>query len=326
MPDRLPPARTRRSPRRKTADPAEPGRYYIDTGTVDMIADRQDSRGRILIIGGVPNSYVHLDDPTRLDFEYTRWIGDLIDLYGTNPKAPLRVTHLGGAGCTLPRYVSATRPGSKQVVFEYDAALIEFARDAFGLRRDRRLRLKHADARHGIAGLRDASQDIVIRDAFAGDRVPEHLTTKEFLTDVARVLVPGGVYVANVADRTTMVEARSEAATMLAVFRHVALVAEPAQIRGRRYGNVILFGSTEPLPLDGLTRRLASGAFRASLLPTEQVRDYASGHRPRTDAGYGVVDDFGPPAALPTECDAGPEMRDAEGTADAGPDAVVPPR
>lgn len=311
VPDRPPPARTR--PARSTTDPAEPGRYRIDTGKLDVIADRQDSRGRIVIINGVPNSYVHLDDPTRLEYEYTRWLGDLIDVFA-EPAAPLRLAHLGGGGCTLPRYVSATRPGSRQIVFEYDAALVEFVRTAFDLRQDRRLRLRVAEARAGLTTMREGSQDLIIRDAFADSQVPDPLTTAEFCAEVARVLAPGGAYAANVADHGTTAAARSEAATMLTVFAQVILIAEPAQLRGRRYGNVILVGTNATLPEEALTRRLASGAVRARLVPTERVRELATGHRPRRDADYG-----GAPADATEESPADGTADSAAGNLTDGP-------
>ena len=78
-----------------------------------------------------PSSHVDLDDPTRLDFEYVRWFGDVLDTWAPEGE-PLRVVHLGGAGCTLARYVAATRPGSRQVVVDVDAAVLDLARRAFG--------------------------------------------------------------------------------------------------------------------------------------------------------------------------------------------------
>jgi spermidine synthase len=281
VPDRRPPARTRRgTPSGRTGHQVRAGTFPIDTGELELAPDRDDPGGWFVVVNGVPSSYVHLDDPTRLDFEYVRWIGDVIDHV---EPGPLRVAHLGGAGCTLARYVAATRPGSRQVVFELDVALVELVRDAFDLRRERGLRIRTEEARAGIGTLRDASQDVVIRDAFVGNRVPEHLTTLEFARDVGRVLASGGTYVVNVADRTEQRHARAEAATLREVFNQVALIAEPSQLRGRRYGNVLLVASNAPLPLDQLTRRLASGAVRARLVPPERVAQLVAGHRPLLD-------------------------------------------
>ena len=69
------------------------------------------ARDGILLAGGVPQSYVDLDDPLHLELEYMRQLGHLIDL-AAPAGVPLRVLHLGAGALTLARYVAATRPGS----------------------------------------------------------------------------------------------------------------------------------------------------------------------------------------------------------------------
>ncbi|MFN0281316.1 MAG: spermidine synthase [Kineosporiaceae bacterium] len=256
-------------------------------GRVAFVPDGDGRRGWTMLVRGVPSSHVDLDDPLRLDFEYMRWVGDVVDVMRPDAE-PVRAVHVGGAGCTLPRYVAATRPGSAQVVFEVDGDVLDAAREAFGFRSSRLLRLRVGDGRDGVAALSAASEDLVVRDAFEGARVPEHLTTLEFLRDVRRVLGPAGVYVANLADSPPLRVARSEAATALAVFAHVALVAEPGQFHGHRYGNVVLAASATPLPVVPLGRRLAGGAVRARLLADGEVRGFAAAAKPLTDPPAGA--------------------------------------
>src|SRR3954452_4133947 len=174
--------------------------------------DPDDPQGWTVVVGGVPSSYVHLGAPTRLDFEYVRWTGDLIDVLAAEEK-PLRCVHIGGAGCTLPRYVAATRPGSRQVVLESDPDVVELARERFGYSRRSGFRLRVADGLEGLAALADGAWDVVVRDAFVGAVTPHHLTTTAFLSEVARVLAPGGVYVANIADVPGLGLTRREVAT-----------------------------------------------------------------------------------------------------------------
>jgi SAM-dependent methyltransferase len=267
-----------RSPR---PDPTA-GSWPVDTGRAELVPDRDGRRGWTLYVNGVPSSHVDLDDPTRIDFEYVQWFADAVDVLAPEGE-PLRVAHLGGAGCTFARYVAATRPGSRQIVLEIDAAVLDVAKRAFALRSGPRLRLRVTDARAGLADLPDGGQDVVVRDAFSGASVPSHLTTLEFLTEVRRVLVDGGLYLANLADDPKLALARREAAAVLASFAHVALIAEPGQLNGRRYGNVVLAASDAELPEAALVRRLASGAIPARLLDTHDVRAFASGYRPLRD-------------------------------------------
>ena len=266
---------------RPQAEPT-PGTYPVRTGEAALVPDRDGRRGWTMVVNGVPSSHVDLDDPLRLDFEYLRWIGDLVDVVAPTGE-PLRVLHLGGGGCTFARYVAQSRPGSRQLVVEIDPDVVELARNAFGVRSTGLLRLRVGDARAVLSDLPDARYEVVVRDAFAVDQVPAHLTTRGFLQQVRRVLVPGGVYAANLGDRSPTLElARAETATVLSVFADAGVVAEPGQFHGRRYGNVVVVGSDAPLPVAALGRRLASGAVRARLLEGGEARSFAAG-RPALD-------------------------------------------
>jgi SAM-dependent methyltransferase len=259
-----------------------PGRREYDDLVVDLSQDLDEVDGWLLSVDGVPSSYVDLSDPTHLVFEYVRWIGDVLDLAAPEGDA-LDTVHLGGAGCTLPRYLAHTRPRSHQVVLERSADLIDLAREAFGLRSSRLMKLRVADAREGLAALPESSYDCVIRDAFVGDKVPQHLLTAEFIAEVKRVLRPGGSYIANVADRQPLMLARAETATALEAFRHVAQIGEPSTFRGRRFGNLVLVGSDAPIDLPALRRLVAGGGAPGRVLETDDCRDFTGGAKPLRD-------------------------------------------
>lgn len=260
------------------------GSYDIDTGTARLVRDRSDPRLWTLYVNGMPSSPVHLDRPTVLDFEYMQWIADVLQVAAPRPEPePLDVVHLGGAGCALPRYVEAVRPGSRQVVVELDAELARLVRRWFDLPRSPRLRLQTGDAREGLSRRRDDSADAVVRDVFSTDLTPRHLTTRQFVADAARVLREGGLYLANVADSATLTVLRAEVATLASVFPHTALVAEPAALRRRRWANALLLGSRAPLPLTALVRRMSSGAVPARLVHGEALTDFCAGAHPFQD-------------------------------------------
>lgn len=267
---------------RRTAPRA--GTYPIATGTAELVPDRADPHVWTLLVNGVPSSPVHVRDPRVLDFEYLRWMADVLELAARRPPPePLDVVHLGGGACALPRHVEAVRPGSSQVVVEVDAELARLVREWFDLPRSPRLRLQAGDAREGLQRRRDASADAVVRDVFTGDATPDHLTTAEFVADVVRVLRPGGLYLANVADPGDLATLRAEVAAARAVFAVTALLADPAALRRRRRANAVLVGSDAPLPVADLARRAASGAFRARLVHGEALAHLVAGARPRHD-------------------------------------------
>ncbi len=242
----------------------------IATGTAELRRERDDPDGVTLYVNGVPSSHLDLVDPTRLEFEYMQQMAAVV---GRLPDGPLAAVHLGAAGCALPRALDAARPGSRQLAVDVDPVLAELVRRWFDLPRSPALRLRVGDAREVLAGLPDASADVVVRDAFAGDGTPAHLTTREFTLEVARVLRPDGVYLANCADRPPLPLARGEAATVATVFAHTAVIAEPGVLRGRRYGNLVVAGTADPdlLASAALARTLRTLPVPARLLADDEV-------------------------------------------------------
>ena len=277
------------------------GEAPISTGSVRLERDRDDPDGWMVHVNGVPSSYLDLADPTNLVFEYHQWTAAVID--AVHPPGPLRVAHLGGAGCAFPRYLAATRPASRQLVFEVDQRLVDLVRGTFGASGSAGFKLKVADAREGVAGLADASQDVVVRDAFLHDRVPAHLTTREFLADVDRVLAPGGVWIANLADRPPLPHSRAELATTGSVFAHVAVLGEAAVFRGRRYGNTLVVASQSPLPEQALVRALSGGAAPARLVAGQDARNFCAGASVVRDASVAAAAGAPPPGPRSTTDD-----------------------
>ena len=233
------------------------------------------------MVNGVPSSWVDLDDPSVLGFEYLDTMRTLLDGHRPPPDR-VDALHLGGAGCTLPRALAAQRPRSRQVVAELDGALAELARSVFGLAAVPGMRLRVADGAAVLAWTRDASVDLVVRDAFGGDKVPEAMTTAAFTREVARALRPDGLYLANVAGRPPLGLARAEAATALSVFSHVSVVAEPGVLRGRRHANLVLAASRSPLPLDVWVRSVRGGAAPMGLVAGADLEAFAAAAQPIT--------------------------------------------
>ncbi|MET0136632.1 MAG: spermidine synthase-like protein, partial [Kibdelosporangium sp.] len=118
-----------------------PGRHEVRFGTAELLRDLDRPGAWYLSVDGVAQSYVDLDDPTHLEFDYVRRIGDIIDCM---PGGPLQALHIGGGACTLPRYVAATRPGSRQLVLDADGPLIELVRENLDLRSVPQLRVRIA--------------------------------------------------------------------------------------------------------------------------------------------------------------------------------------
>jgi spermidine synthase len=252
-------------------------------GRAELLRDADRRAAWMLLVDGVPQSHVDLDDPGYLDFEYVRRLGHVIDTAAPAAQ-PMRVLHLGAGALTLARYVTATRPGSTQLAVEVDAALVDLVRRRLPLRG---VRVRIGDARAVLERLRAGSFDVVIADVFAGGRTPAHLTSVEYMTAVRRVMRGSGVFAANVADGAPLAHARVQVATARAVFPQVALIADAAVLRGRRFGNLVLVASPEPLPTGVLTRLTAADPMPGRVLYDEDLTRFAAGAKPVTDANAG---------------------------------------
>jgi len=261
------------------------GVYYIDTGDCELIADQDNSTGWLLKINGVMSSHIDLADPLFLDFEYMRWMAALIESrWPPSAAHKLRGLHLGGGACSMARYFSAAYPDARQVVVELDGKLAEYVRGWFDLPKAPLLRIRVGEARAVTETLTAQTRDFIIRDVFAGAFTPRPLTTAEFTAHAKRVLAPGGLYVANSGDAPDLKNAREDAATIAAAFKHTVIIADPAMLKGRRYGNMVMAGSDEPFGDDPqLRRRLLGGAVPAHLWDDAQVRAFAAGAPVRHD-------------------------------------------
>jgi spermidine synthase len=257
-----------------------PGTREVRFGTAELLQDLDRADAWLLTVDGVAQSYVDRHDPAHLEFEYVRLMGDVLDCVAPEHE-PLSVVHLGGGACTLARYVAATRPGSTQVVVEADDRLADLVRQAFGTAG---FRLRTGDARSQAARLQPGRSDVVVADVFASAQQPVHTTTLEWVHEVRRLLTPHGTYVVNVADGKPLAFARAQVSTLLPAFGHVALLADPAVLRGRRFANLVLAGSDAPLPLAELRRRAARAAGRARVVDSAALRDFTGGAAPVTDA------------------------------------------
>ena len=222
--------------------------YYC----AQVIDDLPPCGGRTLYLDTLRHSCVHLDDPEALDFSYAQIMADVISTIGDG-DAPLTALHIGGGGFTMPRYLQAVRPGSRNLVLELDPTLVRIAEDELGLERSRSLQVRVGDARVALREQPSDSYDLVIGDAFGGLAVPWHLTTQEFTEQVHRTMKPGGVYAVNLIDYPPLGFARAEAATLQSVFANVAVIAPKRRIERRDGGNFVLVASDAPIDAAAIT-------------------------------------------------------------------------
>ena len=95
----------------------------------ELIVERDPQRpsARLLRQGEMDASYVDLADARHLEFDYLRWARLILRAFGA-----VRVLHVGGAACALPRALLAEDPASRHEVFELDERVVQIAREHLG--------------------------------------------------------------------------------------------------------------------------------------------------------------------------------------------------
>jgi spermidine synthase len=168
---------------------------------------------------GARQSVVKLGDPAHLELAYARVL-PIAFAFVAEPKSALVV---GVGGGTIPSFLRWASPAMRIDAVDIDPVVVEVARSHFGFREDATLKAHVADGR---AFIEAATQryDLVFLDGFGQDSVPAHLTTREFLTSVRKILAPGGIVLGNVWGRDVNRMYDSMVKTYRDVFPHIYIV------------------------------------------------------------------------------------------------------
>ena len=248
----------------------------------ELVRDPACRHAGVVRVGGTDQSYVDLDDPTHLEFDYLIRIADHLDTWAPAGQR-LRVVHVGGAGMSLARYVAHARPHSSQIVLEPDETLTAWVRQVLPLPPHSGIRVRGVDGRTGVAAMPSDFADVVIVDAFAANQVPSSLVSREFFDQVKRVLHADGLLVLNVCDHHDLRWSRRLVATLASGFAQLTLSAAPGTLRGRAFGNMVLAASDRPHPVAILRRHAAGDAFPHRVLDDQQTRLFSGGAAGFTD-------------------------------------------
>lgn len=249
--------------------------YFCASEVTDP--DNQDAS--FLLLDTVTHAYVDKVDPTNLRFSSIRMFASAIEAM---TEGRIDALHVGGGGFSLPTWLTATRPGSRNVVLELDAALVDFVEDRFEPAPVERTIV--GDARVSLNEAGDGF-DVVVGDAFGGLAVPWHLTTEEFLEEISGALNGGGFYVMNLIDHGDFDFLRAEIATASRVFPHTALVTVPERFDVG--GNFMLVASKQPIPADRIVAEASSLELEVTALAGEALDLFVG------DAAI-LTDDFAP--------------------------------
>ncbi|MCX5671183.1 MAG: fused MFS/spermidine synthase [Planctomycetota bacterium] len=166
---------------------------------------------------GIQSSML-LDDPERLDLEYSRsMIAPLalaVPMPAAAAAAPTQtaatnsaasgdsalagrdILLVGLGGASIPKFIQKQFPDTRQDIAEIDPDVVQVCQDWFSFRGSAGTRVIVMDGRMYLKRS-PKTYDVILLDAYATHRIPFHLTTLEFLSLVKSRLKPGGVVAAN---------------------------------------------------------------------------------------------------------------------------------
>jgi spermidine synthase len=137
---------------------------------------------------------IDLNAPDRLLFEYTQLSFVALPLLNREPKDVLFVGL--GAG-VMPRYFQRYYPDANIDSVEIDPDIYEVAKKYFLYENKGSMNVYIDDGRIFVKKAKK-KYDIIFLDAYQGGHIPFHLTTREFLKEVKRILKDDGIVVSNI--------------------------------------------------------------------------------------------------------------------------------
>lgn len=232
----------------------------------------------------VLQSSLDLEAPEELDFEYMQHMDlffDAMALASNWEDTPISAFHGGAGALALPLAWDAIHNSLTQVAVDIDGDLVREVHKVADLDAKSRIKLEVGDAERILLSS-NATYNVIVRDAFAGDDTPLHLQAQTFHDLVHSRLRPGGIYLVNVGHDSTK-PGVADVAGITASFENVVVVADPAVWRRGRMGNLTVAAWDGPSPdLDDLDRQVRSLPLVWRLYRQAEVKKWVGSASPLT--------------------------------------------
>ena len=181
---------------------------------------------------GARQTVVKLGDPDHLELPYAR----VVPVAFVFVEEPTSALVIGLGGGTIPSFLRKRFPDMRIDAVDIDPGVVDVAKSHFGFREDAKMRAHVADGRRFVEQTQER-YDLVFLDGFGTDSVPPHLTTREFLQSVRRILTPRGITIGNLWAREVNTLYDSMVKTYRSVYDDVLVIDVPAS------GNKILIAA-----------------------------------------------------------------------------------
>jgi spermidine synthase len=171
--------------------------YYTIKLMTTTSSDQKTSL-KAMVLDNLIHSYVCLEDPLHIEYEYERIYSDVLK-WKFKKDENFKSLTIGGGGYTFPRYMEVVYPKAQIDVVEIDPEVTNIVYKHLGLSVDTRIKSYNTDGRWFVMNCKE-KYDLIFTDAYNDLSIPYHLTTKEFVAQLKSILNPDGLIMSNIID------------------------------------------------------------------------------------------------------------------------------
>ena len=171
--------------------------YYTIKLMTTTSSDQKTSL-KAMVLDNLIHSYVCLEDPLHIEYEYERIYSDVLK-WKFKKDENFKSLTIGGGGYTFPRYMEVVYPKAQIDVVEIDPEVTNIVYKHLGLSADTRIKSFNTDGRWFVMNCKE-KYDLIFTDAYNDLSIPYHLTTKEFVAQLKSILNPDGLIMSNIID------------------------------------------------------------------------------------------------------------------------------
>ena len=233
-----------------------------------------------LVLDNLIHSINDLNNPQYLDYEYLRIYDEFVG-WRTNRKGSLKALFIGGGGYTFPHCLEVMYPQAEIDVVEIDPEITKAVHEYLGVPKDSRIRSFNEDGRWFVMNCPEKGKyDFIVGDAFNDLSIPYHLTTLEFARQMAELLKPDGILMANVIDSFQKgLFMPSYIRTLEEVFGrgNVHLVFHKPDYEKTGISTCIIVASRRPIDMDdfiAVVKSRKGDQMMSHIVPRERLQEY----------------------------------------------------
>jgi len=237
------------------------------------VSDRVEAQQpvKVLELDGLVHSYISLQDPTFLAYDYLKVIADMAT-YTAQQNPNLRALFIGGGGYTMPKYLENKYPQSTLEVIEIDPEVTRVDFEYLGLSPDTHIVTYNEDARQTVKKLPEGQYDMIFGDAYKNYSIPYQLTTYEFNQQVKGLLKSNGIYITNLIDKLHSGKfLRAYVNTVQQTFSYVYLIPGSTTWEDDNRLTHVIVCSMQPLSSTALNEASARAGFATPVIASEDT-------------------------------------------------------